>query len=222
MSPNPAPLILALIAAVAATVWLIAAYFLANSQAIAAKRDRSEPGKVDAGGEIAMAGATTIIGGAVIEGQPDPLSTRLAAALARNGLWPGAPLEITDRTPSIVSFVSPGEPNKPRGEIQLASSGLDRTRIDYRVEFEALGRFLQWAWIIQAAGLILLAVAYWALRTYVATSTNLAVRWQSVQMIQIIHILWPPFLLGTLYRKQYQLVRRQLETIIKNLPHTQV
>lgn len=41
MGDNPAPMIMAVIAS---TVWLIAAYFLANSPAMAARRVRGEQG----------------------------------------------------------------------------------------------------------------------------------------------------------------------------------
>ncbi len=85
-----------------------------------------------------------------------------------------------------IEFTSPGDANKPRGEIVIASAGASRTRFDYRVEYRGLP----------------------------------AIRWQSVQLIQIVHFLWPPFLCGHQYRSRYRLVSRQLDTILHNLPHS--
>ena len=42
-----------------------------------------------------------------------------------------------------------------------------------------------------------LCVVLW---NYVAPSPTLAVRWQSVQVVQIVHVLWPPFLIYFLWR----------------------
>ncbi len=112
MSANQAPTILALIASVAVTSWLYAAFYLANSPALAAKRGKTEPGKVDPG----------------------------------SGLAPGP-------------------------------------------------------------------------TTFVATSANPAIWAQSFQLIQVVHLLWPPFLLGYRYRAQYRLIRRQMDSLLINLPH---
>ncbi len=147
-----------------------------------------------------MPGVTTIVGSIEIDGEPSLQATRLAATLARNGLWPGGPIEVVEKTDDRVSFTSLGSLHNPHGEIRILPTGKGRTRFEYTVEYEALRRYLKGGWTIQAFGLIVLAVIYWVLRTYVVTNPNPAVRWQSVQMAQCVHLLWPPFLMGHLYR----------------------
>jgi len=218
MSANQAPTILALIASVAVTSWLYAAFYLANSPALAAKRGRTEPGKADPESGLAP-GPTMIVGAGAVEGEPAALSARLGAKLARGGIWPGGPIAITERRDDLVRFATPGEPGKPSGEIRLTGAGPGRTRYEYAVEYRGLAAFLRWGWVVQAAGLIVLAVGYWALRTYVATNANPAIRAQSFQLIQVVHLLWPPFLLGYRYRAQYRLIRRQMDSLLINLPH---
>jgi hypothetical protein len=44
------------------------------------------------------------------------------------------------------------------------------------------------------APLVLVGVAA-ALWNYVAPNPNPAVRWQALQILQICHVLWPPFLI---------------------------
>jgi hypothetical protein len=221
MTFNTAQLILAVIASIAVTTWLASAHYLANSPAKAAKRDRTEPDWTDRESRIA-AGTTTIIGEGEIAGDRDALSTKLAAKIARDGIWPGGPIEIVESRDGLLEFTSPGEPANPRGQIHLESAGTGRTRYEYQVEFRALGRLLKIGWIIQGAGLVVLAVAYWALHTWVAPAASPAVWAQSVQLVQVVHLLWPPFLFGHRYRTQYRQVRRQLDTLLRNLPHAAV
>jgi hypothetical protein len=45
-----------------------------------------------------------------------------------------------------------------------------------------------------------------ALWYLVAPSPTPAIRWQSVQVLQIVHVLWPPFLLYFLWKKQREMV----------------
>jgi hypothetical protein len=68
-------------------------------------------------------------------------------------------------------------------------------------------------------GLIALAVGGWAVFTYVASSPEPAVRWQTVQMVHVVHFLWPPFLFGALYRRGMQGVAAQFEALAHNLPY---
>jgi hypothetical protein len=221
MTFTTAQLILAVIASVAVTTWLAGSHYLANSPAKAAKRDRTELEWTDRESTL-VAGPTTIIGEGEIAGDRDALSTKLAAKIARDGIWPGGPIEIVESRDGRLEFVSPGEPANPRGQIHLESAGTGRTRYEYEVEYRALARLLKIGWIIQGAGLVVLAVAYWALHTWIAPAANPAIWAQSFQLIQVVHLLWPPFMLGHRYRSQYGQVRRQMDTLLRNLPHAAV
>jgi hypothetical protein len=50
------------------------------------------------------------------------------------------------------------------------------------------------------APLVLVGVAA-ALWNYVAPNPNPAVRWQALQILQICHVLWPPFLIYFIYQR---------------------
>ena len=41
-----------------------------------------------------------------------------------------------------------------------------------------------------------------------------------MQMVQIVHFLWPPFALAGAERMQLRLVRRSIDAFVHNLPHT--
>jgi hypothetical protein len=73
--------------------------------------------------------------------------------------------------------------------------------------------------LFQAAGLLALVVGCWAVYTYVASSPDPAVRWQTFQMAQAVHFLWPPFLCGGLYRRGARAVAAQFEALAHNLPY---
>jgi hypothetical protein len=53
-------------------------------------------------------------------------------------------------------------------------------------------------------------VAMW---NFVAPSAAPAVRWQSLQVAQIVHVLWPPFLIYSLWKR----VRTQIANSVANL-----
>jgi hypothetical protein len=55
-------------------------------------------------------------------------------------------------------------------------------------------------------------------RTHLVTSPDPATRMQTLQMLQIVHFLWPPFLFGGLYRAGRGALRANLDTLLHNLP----
>jgi hypothetical protein len=54
--------------------------------------------------------------------------------------------------------------------------------------------------------------------TFFALSPVAAVRGQTLQMLQVMHFLWPSFLFGALYRTRGRGMAAQLEALIHNLP----
>ncbi len=221
MVTSPALLILVVITAIAATVWLFSFRYLVNSPVVAARRvyDELDPAPVI---PTFDASATRIVGAAEVEGDFRDNSRRLASVLARDGVLPASPVQILERSDQRITFRTAADANKPRGEIVLVGKGSHQTTLDYAVDYPALNTFLRAAWTLQAVSLIALAVGFWAVRTYVITSNNPAIKWQSIQMIQIVHLIWPPFMLGYRYRAGYKLVRTKLDMMLVNLPHTPV
>ena len=73
--------------------------------------------------------------------------------------------------------------------------------------------------IFQILGLIALAVGFLLVHLFVVQSQNPAVRWQTMQMAQVVHFLWPPFLFGGLDRMHHRIVSRAFDTFVHNLPY---
>ncbi len=75
--------------------------------------------------------------------------------------------------------------------------------------------------LLQASGIIVFGVAPAVLvglgaglYYLAAASPNSGVRWQTVQIVQCVHVLWPPFLLSSVY---FRLRRQAVEIIPANL-----
>jgi hypothetical protein len=73
--------------------------------------------------------------------------------------------------------------------------------------------------LFQAAGLVALVTGAWAVYTFLASSPVPAARWQTFQMLQAGHFLWPPFLSGALYRRGTTAVAAQFQALAHNLPY---
>jgi hypothetical protein len=69
------------------------------------------------------------------------------------------------------------------------------------------------------AGLVALVGGGWAAYTFLASSPNPAARGQTLQMLQAVHFLWPPFLFGALYRWGNSAVAGQFDAFAHNLPY---
>jgi hypothetical protein len=220
MDPEAAELVLAVITAIGAVVWLIALSFL-----IASARARTAGS--DEGGLADEWPPDWLFGSAEVEGDAAELSTRAAALLVRGTTFPGVPLKIVEKTDRHVRFeragASPGSRSVGwvlRGELRFTPVAAGRTRVAWGAEPVAL-RWLLWlGGAFQAAGLVVLVTLCWALGTWVASSPDPTVRWQTFQMFQAVHFLWPPFLFGGLYRMGRRWVAAQLDALAHNLPHS--
>jgi hypothetical protein len=206
------------IAAVAAVVWLIALRFLlASSQ-------RGQTGQPQDAGE---SGDGWLSGSAEVEGEAATLATRAASILAKGNQFAFGPVKILEKDDSHVRFerVGPSGGNQQpgqwfrRGELRFTPLRSDRTRVEWAFE-PANVRWLLWLGAaFQATGLVALVVGGWAIHTYIASSPDPNVRWQTVQMVQVVHFLWPPFLFGGLYRMGTRGVAAQFEALAHNLPY---
>lgn len=180
--------------------------------------------EADEGG---AAPAEQIAGAIEVEGHPADLADRAAATLAAMGREGFGPVRVVSRTDNRVEFVGLHRPGGSasarvvRGQLRLEPAAEHgRTRVEYAVDPEASQLLLRFGAGISALGLSILIGLSWGLWTYVADSPNPGMRAQSVQIIQVMHALWPPFLLAWLYRSRQASLRGVVEGLVGNLPYS--
>jgi hypothetical protein len=217
---NIARIVLAGITAAGVVVWLIAARFLIASRRLRNTRpawpdDDGEPAEEQVDGWLA--------GAAEVDGEAGVLATRAARILAEGKL---GPVMVLDKADDRVRFERAGAAtaNMPglwfrRGELRFTPSNQGHCRVSWLVEPAASAWLLTLGWIFQAVGLAVLVAGCWLVYTYLATSAEPALRWQTLQMLQAFHFLWPPFLFGALYRSGTRSLTVALETLAQNLPY---
>jgi hypothetical protein len=224
MNIEPHVIVFYAIAAVEVIVWLAALQFM-----LVVSR-RPKPVREHDQEVLQLAGpvpATLLAGSAEIDGSPSELSVRAAAHLAKQGPLTLGAVKITEQTPDRLVFESmPGAVQMPgggrlftSGQMRFTSIGAKRTRVDYALEVPPRSWLLMLGWLFVGLGLLALAVAVCIVQLYVIGNANPALNWQSVQVVQAIHFLWPPFLFGGIYRRLRNHVRSTFEGMVHNLPY---
>lgn len=216
MSPEIAQQVVIGITLVGAAVWLFALMFLVKSSRAtkpAADATFDEPSPQN-----------MLTGHAESSGDAKALSSKAAEVLAKGTLGPVRIVEKSDdritfeRTQPVMGRQPPGRWFR-RGELRFTRLGQNRTQIEWLVEPGNFRWLLRAGGIILVLGLVALAVGCWAMLRFVATSHEPAVRWQSLQMLQVSHLLWPPFLFGGLYRRGMNGLASEFQALANNLPH---
>jgi hypothetical protein len=224
MDPDMARVVLAGITTLGAIVWLIGLQFLIASARTERTGHQPAPGEADlSGGEP----AGWLGGSAEVEGDARLLASRATTMLAKGNLATFGVVKILQKTDDSVLFerAEEGMGNRPagqwfrRGELHFLPLGSGRTRIEWAAEPARMGVLLGVGGVFQVLGLVALAVGCWALGTFVVPSPEPAVRWQTIQMVQAVHFLWPPFLFGALYRRARRAVAAQFDALVNNLPY---
>jgi hypothetical protein len=224
MDPDIAHIVLAGITAVGAIVWLIGLQYLIASARAGRTGQQPAPGEADlSGGEP----AGWLGGSAEVEGDARTLAPRATTLLAKGNLTTFGVVKILRKTDDSVLFerAEAGVANLPagqwfrRGELRFTPLGSGRTRIEWAAEPARTGWLLGLGGVFQVLGLVALAVGCWAIGTFVVPSPEPDVRWQTLQMVQAVHFLWPPFLCGALYRRARRAVAAQFEALVNNLPY---
>jgi hypothetical protein len=222
MEPGIATAVVVGIAAVGFLTWLFALQMV-----LRATRERQSLSDDIAQATGAEYPAGTIAGSSDVPGQPDELSAKLTERLARDGLGFLGPIKITGADRKEVRFeaigsapggTGPPPANLHRGVVRFSSAG-NKTRIEYRVEAGSGRVLLAFGWLFIALGLAALVIGLCLEFTVVIPSPQAAIRAQAVQMIQVIHFIWPPFLFAHVSRQPVKLIRSQFEALIHNLPY---
>jgi hypothetical protein len=223
MSTDVAQIVLAAITAVAAVVWLAGLQFLLASARLGIKNEDRE--SVDP--EVMEESLAPCISGSVeVEGQAGALAAKAASLFAQDKLFPFGPFKIVESSESRLRFepVGPGVGRQAggwfrRGQLRFTPLGPTRTRVEWTVALAPRSWLLWLGGGFQVAGLIALVAGAWAVYTFFASSADPALRWQTIQMLQVSHLLWPPFLFGALYRLGRRMIAAQFEALANNLPY---
>jgi hypothetical protein len=176
--------------------------------------------------EVAAA-ADIETGARVVRGEPEALSQALARSMLHLQAGGFAPLfEITERTSNRIAIKKTGPLmcNQPAGmyfseaQLDLQRVGENATRVSYTIGFDRLARRVKniSLAIIFGAGLPLMLIVGGVVWYTVIPNANPAIRWQVLQTLQIVHGLWPPFLILGLYYTG----RRQAKTYFSNMLST--
>jgi hypothetical protein len=220
--------------AIGLIAWLAGVAALARAAASTpGAAPESDPGFGAPGGfnpgadEVGAAPAERIAGAIEVEGHPAGLADRAAATLAAMGREGFGPVRVLSRTDHRVDFVglhrSGGSASAwvVRGQLRLEPAAEHgRTRVEYAVDPATSKLLLRFGAGISAVGLAILVGLSWGLWTYVADSPNPGVRAQSVQIIRVMHALWPPFLLAWLHRSRQASLRGLVDGLVGNLPYS--
>jgi|GEM_PF-6068248 len=103
------------------------------------------------------------------------------------------------------------------GQITFEPISVSQTRIKYQLSPRRVRTLLSIGRIVNFLSLFLIAGLGWGLWAFVASSDDPGMRIQSVQMMQVVHMLWPPFLFGGIARRMHNSPKQEIETIIDNV-----
>jgi hypothetical protein len=215
MSPDTAQTVWAVGTVVMAVLWLIGLWFL-----VASSRCGRPAGDlpVDHFAQVEEVPKHALLGSVDVDGPAPVLMERAASLLVRETF---GSVKIQERTNERLVFeqVGPGRSEVPKwGQLRFLALGSGRTRIDYAVGLSSY-RWLLWlGGFFQTCGLVALVAASWLIHEYCLPSPDPALRTQAVQMVQVIHFVWPPFLCGALYRQRQRNVPQQYALLLQNLP----
>lgn len=212
MSHEIAQLILIGVAVVSIAVWLVGLWFLVVSYR---KGMTATECPSDHFGYFEQWPKNCLLGSVDVDGQPGALLEKAVSLLVKQGSF--VILEKTkDRLVFEQSGTLVGQPKQ--GQARFMSLGSGRSRIDYLLQAPSY-RWLLWlGGFFQACGLVALIVGGWVIYTFCVQSPDPDTRVQTIQMVQVVHFLWPPFLCGALYRQRKRVPREGMETLLRNLP----
>jgi hypothetical protein len=219
VEPDLSTFIVIAIAAVGAIVWLAGLSVMARATRAAVAAEETA-----ARFDIEDPASGTIVGGADVEGRPEELSERLARLLARDGMGPLGPVKIVacDHTELIFEPAGAGAgapAGVHRGRFRFTPKGY-LTRIEYAIEAPSGRVLIALGWLFVGLGLAALLGGCWAMFAYVLPSPNPNVRGQAFQMMQVVHLLWPPFLFASLARQPARWITARIDALVNNLPYS--
>ena len=225
MDTIPVTWIVLAVTAVEGIIWLAGMAVMARATRELRSRAREAVERFDIEEPTA---AGTLMGEADVEGRPDELSERLAGLLAREGMGPFGPVKIVSCNDRELVFESSGSAHGSPGisawgvrggRFRFTSIG-SRTRIEYAIGAPSGRVMIGLGWLFVVLGAAALGLGCWAMFAYVIPSPNPAIRSQAVQMVQVVHFLWPPFLFAFRARQPAPMIQARVSAMIHNLPYS--
>lgn len=224
MDTNAAAWIVIGLTSLGALIWVAGLAFVWRATRAIRERDQSAATRFEVE-EPSPAGR--LAGEAEVDGRPEDLSTKLAALLAREGLAPFGPVRILSCDSRGLDFETTGSMGSGggldgkvrRGQFRFTPVG-SRTRIEYAIEVPSGRVLLGIGWLFVALGLAALVGGCWLMFAFVVSSPNPNVRTQAFQMVQAVHLLWPPFLFATLARQPARMIEARVSALVHNLPYS--
>jgi hypothetical protein len=163
-------------------------------------------------------------GARTVRGRPEKLCKTLARAFTQLNAGGFSSLyQIVERTDDsiVVEKTGPLACNQPTGlyfseaKVKFEYLGNDTTRINYELGFDRLAKRMRSiaVGINLFVGLPVLLVVGMLVWKLVVTSDDRHLHWQVLQTLQIVHAIWPPFLVIAIYA----MGRKQSKTYFSNL-----
>lgn len=221
MTVETARVIFFAIAGVMWLVWIVGTRFALRRLIPARGGEPYGPGKDEA--------ADAITGEASVAGDAESISKKLAGQIATagaSGAAGGAGLvKITERTAERIVFEKGAGTGAglafDEGLITLLPEG-DRVRVRYAVSMKRFSKTMRTVtclvcFVYGGAIVSVLPALLWF---KVVQSDDEAVRWQVLQTLQMVHGVWPPFLVGFLSGRLRTVTARFFDTLVSNLEHT--
>ena len=214
MNAATAEMLLYAITAVAVAVWI------EGLRVLGATVRKDKKGCERFGEADEPAASNIIYGSAELQGRADELSQKAAAVMAAKSI------KILEKTDVAITFETPKEfflgsnINMPPvgGQMRFTPLSALSTRVDYAVAKPSVHALLVGGFVFQALGLIAIVAGFLLIYFLVVPNANPGVRWQTVQMVQTVHFLWPPFFFAQGHRRSISVIRAQFDTFVHNLP----
>ena len=190
----------------------------------ARRLENEEAAAGEAAGRVSPA---IIAGSAQVEGRPEELALKAASLLAQGSQPMLGPVRIVERGPRHVAFCgiegdfqghNPGRWLRA-GVLRFTPASAEATTIDYRLQIRISGWLIWLAFVFQLLGLVAIVTGFTLINGLVLPSRDPAIRTQAVQMVQVVHLLWEPFLFAGLYGRVRTVLHAAVETLVCNLPY---
>lgn len=169
-----------------------------------------------------------VVGIQTVKGTANQVSRLIALQFLKNFV-PGhfaSPFEVVEQTNQrvVVRKSGPLVCNQPSGmyfseaEFEIKPMSLDSVEVHYRIGFERLRIKLQRIalGLILLLGLPVLIIVPTIIWVFVVNNPQAAIRWQVFQTLQVLHVLWPPFLVTSFLGSG----QRHARTFVSNLLRT--